>query len=98
MIYHGADKIVMLKGSMRCFAFGLLGLLPGLGLPFAMLALWNAIRVRALEREYWNAAKPYRIWGVILAVLGIICFNGPVLFFLGYNFVTNIHYFIYGSD
>ena len=32
-----AIKIAMIKGSMRCFAFGMLGLLPFIGLPFAGL-------------------------------------------------------------
>jgi hypothetical protein len=34
-----AAKIQMLKSSMQCFAFGLLGLLPVIGLPFAIAAL-----------------------------------------------------------
>ena len=32
-------KIKMLKSSMQCFVFGLLGLLPVIGLPFALAAL-----------------------------------------------------------
>ena len=34
-----AAKIQMLKGSMRCFVYGLLGLIPLWGLPFAIAAL-----------------------------------------------------------
>lgn len=60
-------KIAMLKGSMRCFQFGLLGLLPVIGLPFAFAALWLGGRARVREKRYWNAAKPYRIWGIICA-------------------------------
>ena len=34
-----AAKIAMLRGSVRCFVLGLVGLLPFIGLPFAILAL-----------------------------------------------------------
>lgn len=79
-----AAKIVMLRDSVRCLSFGLLGLLPLVGLPFAVLALWTGGRVRRQEKRYWNAAKPYRIWGVICAgagtaisivVAGLILYN-----------------------
>jgi len=65
-------KIRMLKGSLRCFAYGLLGLLPVVGLPFGIAALWISGRVRAEEKNLWNAARPYRIWGVVCAAVGII--------------------------
>jgi len=39
-------KIQMLKGSLRCLVFGLLGLVPVMGLPFALAALWVSCRVR----------------------------------------------------
>lgn len=63
-------KIAMLKDSMRCLAFGLLGLLPLIGLPFAFLALWLGGTVRRREKKYWNPAKPYRIWGVLCGATG----------------------------
>ena len=65
-------KIAMLEGSMRCFVFGLLGLLPGIGIPFAVAALWTAGRVRVREKQHWNAADPCRTWGVICAAIGLI--------------------------
>ena len=67
-----AAKIQMLKGSMRCFAFGLLGLLPVVGLPFAIAALWISGPVRMKEKQFWNAARPYRIWGTVCAAAGTI--------------------------
>jgi hypothetical protein len=66
------DKITMLKNSQRCLTFGLLAFLPGIGIPFAVMALWTAGRVRTFENRYWNAAGPYRIWGVVCAALGLI--------------------------
>jgi len=65
-------KIQMLNGSMRCFVFGLLGLIPVIGLPFAIAALWISGRVRVKEKQMWNAARFYRIWGVVCAAGGTI--------------------------
>jgi hypothetical protein len=65
-------KIQMLKSSLRCFVLGLLGFLPVIGLPFALAALWISGRVRAKERRFWNAAKPYRVWGMVYAATGTI--------------------------
>jgi hypothetical protein len=64
-----AEKIAMIQGSLRCFTFGLMSLLPGIGLPFAVLSLWYAGRARKREKKNWNAAKPYRIWGTVCAVV-----------------------------
>jgi len=62
-------KLKMLKGSMRCFVFGLLSFIPLLGFPFAIAALWISGRVRTKEKLYWNAGRPYRIIGMICAAL-----------------------------
>ena len=69
-------KIRMLKSSMRCFVFGLLGLIPLIGLPFAPSALWISGRVRVREKQLWNAARPYRIWGLVCAAVGTILWTG----------------------
>jgi hypothetical protein len=69
-------KIQMLKSSLRCFTFGLLGLIPLLGLPFAFAALWISGRVRVKEKLFWNAARPYRIWGVVCAAVGTVLWLG----------------------
>lgn len=65
-------KIAMMKGSIRCLAFGLLGLLPFIGLPFALVALWTGGQVRRREKHYWNVARPFRIWGVVCAGIGAV--------------------------
>ena len=69
-------KIQMLKNSLRCFVYGLLGLLPVIGLPFALAALWISGRVRGKEKQMWNAARPYRIWGVVCAAFGTVLWTG----------------------
>jgi hypothetical protein len=70
-----AAKIKMMKGSLRCFIFGLLGLLPIIGPPFALAALWVSGRVRAQEKLFWNAARPYRIWGLVCAGWGAVIWS-----------------------
>ena len=70
-----AAKIKMMKASIRCLIFGLLGLLPIIGLPFALAALWVSGQVRAKEKLFWNAARPYRIWGVACAAIGAVVWS-----------------------
>ena len=81
---NAAAKIQMLKSSMQCFVFGLLSLLPVIGLPFALAALWISGRVRVKEKRFWNAARPYRIWGVACAAVGTI-FWGFILMLVLFN-------------
>jgi hypothetical protein len=80
----------MIKSSMKCFVFGLLGLLPVIGLPFALAALRISGRVRAKEKQlqFWNAARPYRIWGVFCAAAGTILW-GFILMLIIYSTVSN---------
>ena len=73
-------KIKMIQSSMRCFVFGQLGLVPVVGLPFALAALWISGRVRVSEKQLWNAARPYRIWGVICAAFGTVLWAGVLIF------------------
>ena len=81
-------KIKMLNSSMQCFVFGLLGLIPLIGLPFALAALWISGRVRGKEKQMWNAAQPYRTWGVVCAAGGTI-FWGFILTIFIYHAVTD---------
>jgi hypothetical protein len=74
-------KIQLLNSSLRCFVFGLLGLIPVIGLPFALAALWISGRTRAKEKQMWNAARSYRTWGVVCAAGGTI-FWGFILFLI----------------
>ena len=64
MNHDAGEKIKMLQGSIRCLVLGLLGLVPVIGLPFGLAALWVSGGVRAREKKFWNAARPYRLWGI----------------------------------
>ena len=81
-------KIQMIKSSIKCFAFGLLGLLPVIGLPFALAALWISGQVGVKENQFWNAARPYRIWGVVCAAAGTILW-GFILMLIIYSMASN---------
>jgi hypothetical protein len=50
-------------------------LLPIIGLPFALAALWISGRVRVKEKQFWNAARHYRIWGVVCAAIGAVVWS-----------------------
>ena len=65
-------RIRLINNSLRCFTYGLLGLLPVIGVPCAVAALWLSGRIRVEEKRHWNAARPYRIWGVVCAAFGTI--------------------------
>jgi hypothetical protein len=71
---------------LRCFIFGLLSLLPIIGPPFAIAAVWTSGRVRAREKFFWNAARPYRIWGVVCAAWGAVVWGGVDIFLIYYAF------------
>ena len=70
-----AVKIRMMKSSLRCLMFGLLGLLPIIGVPFALAALWASFSARKQEKYFWNPAKPHRIVGLIFAALGALVWS-----------------------
>ena len=71
-----AAKIKMMKGSIRCLIYGTLSLLPVIGVPFGLAALWVSGRVRVAEKQFWNPARPYRIWGVVCAAVGTVLGTG----------------------
>ena len=68
-------KIQLLKASLECFVFGLLGLLPLIGLPFAIAALVVSGKVRVRQRKIWNAARSYWRWGVVCGVIGTVLWS-----------------------
>jgi len=70
-----AAKIRMMKLSLRCLALGLFGLLPLVGVPFALAALWASFAARKHERDFWNPARPQRIFGLICASLGLFVWS-----------------------
>jgi hypothetical protein len=68
-------KLKMMQASIHCLTFGLLGLLPLIGVPFALAGLWASHTARRLERNFWNPAKPHRVIGLICAALGALVWS-----------------------
>jgi hypothetical protein len=67
MITEGDAKIKMISASMRCFWCGLLTIIPVFGLIFLGMTFHASDSARAIEKRFWNVARPYRIWGCFIA-------------------------------
>jgi ABC-type phosphate transport system permease subunit len=65
------DKVEVIQLSLRCFTMGLIGLLPVLGIPFAIVALSNYFHVNRLVGTQWNPAQTYLTWGLATALCGL---------------------------
>ena len=65
------DKIEMIQRSLRCFILGLIGIVPLLGVPFALLALDNFRQIRRGQGTQWNPAQTYLRWGLATALSGL---------------------------
>ena len=66
------DKIYLIRSSLRCFACGIIGLLPFIGIPFAVAAIWNFRRVFFGKSNLWNPAAPYLSIGAACATFGLL--------------------------
>jgi hypothetical protein len=64
-------KIEMIERSMRCFELGLFGLLPVIGIPLAVMSLFQSQRVKLGQGALWNPAQRYWFWGGVCARMGI---------------------------
>jgi hypothetical protein len=65
------DRVFVIKGSLRCFTFGALSLLPVLGLVPAVLGIILYKRVQLEAGKEWNPARAYLLWGCFLCGLGV---------------------------
>lgn len=65
------DKVEVIQRSLRCFTLGLFGILPVIGLPFAIMALSSFLQVKRGLGGQWNPAEQYLVWGMATAVCGL---------------------------
>jgi hypothetical protein len=65
------DKVQVIDRSLRCFAFGLVGLLPVIGFPFAIIALGEYTHVKRRKGSIWNPAERYLGIGSLCATAGL---------------------------
>jgi hypothetical protein len=84
-------KLKMMAASIRCLAFGLLGLLPLIGVPFALAALWSSYSARRTEGVLWNPARPHRVLGLICASFGALVWGAvdTMLIYRAFNGFPN---------
>jgi len=75
------DRIRIIERSLRCFFFGLLSLIPLIGLGLAMLAIRLHFKTWAASGGEWNPAGRYLLAGYCLAWLSILLTLGAVASF-----------------
>ena len=63
-------RIQTIEGSLRCFAFGLMSLVPILGVPASLITFHEFARTRSQTSADWNPAHPYLIAGYVMAWFG----------------------------
>lgn len=66
------DKIDVIQRSLRCFVCGLIALIPVVGMPFAVVAIGDFLRVNWDKGVIWNPAKRYLQTGLVCAVAGLL--------------------------
>ena len=65
------DKIELIRCSLRCFGFGLVGVVPVLGVPFAFTALISSARLKRRQGAEWNPAGHFLFVGTLCARIGL---------------------------
>jgi hypothetical protein len=64
------QKLFVLEGALNVFTFGLLSLIPPLGLMFAPLTLWRYFSIWSVAGKEWNPARSYLYLGLAFAFVG----------------------------
>ena len=72
------NKIQAINRSLRCFVFGLLALIPVLGLAMGVIAWMHGHAVMRGRGNQWNPAQRYLLWGRALGLAG--AFGSSALF------------------
>jgi hypothetical protein len=67
-------RIEIIEGSLRCFAYGLISLLPVIGIPMAIVSTLYYTRVKRGRGEMWNPADRYLFWGGVCARMSFALF------------------------
>jgi hypothetical protein len=92
-------KPEIIEQSIHCFEYGLLSLIPGIGIVFNFQCWRLAETINKEEAGAWNPAKQYRVWGVALSYFSIglylTCFAWilfkVVWFFVGPDVESGVH-------
>jgi hypothetical protein len=71
---HPMSKAELIQCSLRCFAFGIFGLLPIIGIPLALHSVILYRRARGGQGDLWNPAGRYLFWGGVCARMSLAIF------------------------
>lgn len=66
------ERIALIRRSLTAFACGLVGLLPVIGIPFGVSALFFFIKARLKKNAPWNPASDYLDLAAVFALIGLI--------------------------
>ncbi|HKS38141.1 MAG TPA: hypothetical protein VJW76_13170 [Verrucomicrobiae bacterium] len=77
-----AERIHLIERSLRCFVYGLLSLIPFVGLGFAALTIRLHFKTWAEPGDRWNPARKYLVAGFCLAWLGVLVSVGGMALFV----------------
>ena len=75
-------RIRLIERSMRCYVFGVVGLIPLIGLGPSLLAIWLYASVWSESKEDWNPAKRYLTLGFCLGWSGVLISTLTVVLFI----------------
>ncbi len=84
-----ADRITLIRRSVRCFWWSVFSFIPGLGMIFAATALVQHGMARRLARGEWNPAGRYLLSGLLLATFGGL-FSAIVFLIFLFQRATNV--------
>jgi hypothetical protein len=78
-----ARQIRMLERSLDCFRYGFVGLVPIIGVPWAVAAVRGYVHARAAGRDLWNPAAHLAMSGFVLGLCGMLWFALQLLALAG---------------
>jgi hypothetical protein len=77
------QRIAAVKSSLRCFVYSLVGLVPLIGIPFAVAAIVRSRQVQEAVSLDWNPADRYLRAARRIGPLGILT-SAIFLFLVGF--------------
>lgn len=64
------NRVAAIESSLRCFACGLLALVPLFGVPFAVASVILYTKSSTHSVGDWNPARRYALFGLTFALVG----------------------------
>ncbi len=71
-LYLPEHRVAVIQSSLRCFVYGVIGLVPLIGIPFAMATIVQSRHLRKTKRQDWNPAERYLTAARGLGPLGFL--------------------------